>query len=1083
MVCNPSLGYTITRDDKAPVQTAVLNSPREKGVEGINDISLNCERHAELSNDNSYYDTNNAVLQDSQESLISIVYEGGEGCEGDNLSTLNLLDTSLDEIVYNDHTENTNVYLRNLRIKNKDRIIIGHLNVNFIEKKFEPLVSLIQDKLDIAIFAETKIDSSFPKGQFAMEGFSPPFRRDRDRWDGGILLYVKDDIPCKEIKVNTFPSDIECLLIEVKLHKKKYILVAGYCPHKEMTPYFLSHVGKALDKLLSDYDNIIVIGDLNSSKDEPCMKDFCDTYNLENLIKEATCYKNAENPSSIDVILTNRKNSFQNSKALETGLSDHHKMVVSVLKTYFKKRDPIKISYRSYKNFVAADFRNELANSLHYYNKGNMTYHEFHEIFIKILDSHAPKRTKLVRGNEQPFMNKTLSKAFMHRSKLKNLFNNNPTNLNKENYRKQRNYCVGLVAREKKKYYNDLDLKILDDNKKFWQKVKPLFSDKQVILQQNIVIVEGDKIISGNMEVAEKLNNFFVKAVENLNIEQFAPTIDCDNEIMNNDIEKIIKRFDTHPSILKIKEHVKIDKKFSFSNTTPIGILDEIKRLDPNKASPSNDIPIKILIGSQDIVCGPLSHIFNSSKGNCNFPQKLKLADVAPIHKKDETTSLKNYRPVSLIPVVSKLFERDMYNQIMSHIEKYLSPYLFGYRKGHSTEQCLTVMLELWKKALDRKGTAGAILTDLSKAFDCLNHDLLLAKLAAYGFDAEALLFIRSYLKDRKQRTKINGSFSSWLEIKYGVPQGSILGPLLFNIFINDMFFFIKDTHMANYADDNTLYSLNDNLEDLIETLERETTTILDWFRTNEMKPNDDKCHLIVCNNENLQAKLGNEIIKSTSSVDLLGVTINNDLDFNAHVSNLIRKGNQKLHALARISNYLCENKLRVLMKTFVQSQFNYCPLVWMFHNRTLNHKINKLHERALRIVYKNDKSTFQELLVKDESVTIHQRNLQRLAIEMFKIKNHLSPQPMQNLFTEKFYQHDLRKKRSWETYNLRTVWYGTETICNMGPKTWDLLPNDIKESNSLLEFKQKIKRWRTTECTCRLCKTYIHGLGFINSI
>ena len=170
-------------------------------------------------------------------------------------------------------------------------------------------------------------------------------------------------------------------------------------------------------------------------------------------------------------------------------------------------------------------------------------------------------------------------------------------------------------------------------------------------------------------------------------------------------------------------------------------------------------------------------------------------------------------------------------------------------------------------------------------------------------------------------------------------------------------------------------------------------------------------------------------------------------------------------------------------MKTFVHSQFNYCPLVWMFHNRTLNHKINKLHERALRIVYKNDKSTFQELLVKDESVTIHQRNLQRLAIEMFKIKNHLSPQPMQNLFTEKFYQHDLRKKRSWETYNLRTVWYGTETICNMGPKTWDLLPNDIKESNSLLEFKQKIKKWRTTECTCRLCKTYIHGLGFINSI
>ena len=123
-------------------------------------------------------------------------------------------------------------------------------------------------------------------------------------------------------------------------------------------------------------------------------------------------------------------------------------------------------------------------------------------------------------------------------------------------------------------------------------------------------------------------------------------------------------------------------------------------------------------------------------------------------------------------------------------------------------------------------------------------------------------------------------------------------------------------------------------------------------------------------------------------------------------------------------------------MKTFIQSQFNYSPLVWIFHNRTLNHKINKLHERALRIVYKNDKLTFQGLLDKDNSVTIHQRNLQRLAIEMFKIKNNLSPLPMQELFTEKIHQHDLRHKRSRETYNLRTVRYGTETITHMGPKT-----------------------------------------------
>ena len=230
---------------------------------------------------------------------------------------------------------------------------------------------------------------------------------------------------------------------------------------------------------------------------------------------------------------------------------------------------------------------------------------------------------------------------------------------------------------------------------------------------------------------------------------------------------------------------------------------------------------------------------------------------------------------------------------------------------------------------------------------------------------------------------------------------------------------------------------------------------------------------MIVCNKDNLSVKLGNETIQSSDSVELLGITIDKNLNFTAHVSNLIKKRNQKLS----------EDKLKVLMKTFIQSQFNYSPLVWMFHNRMLNHKINKLQERALRIVYKDNTSTSQELLDKDSCVTIHQRNLQRLAIEMFKIKNHLSPLLMQELFTEKIHQYDLRNKRTWESYNLRTVKYGTETVRYMGPKTWKLVPNDIKESKSLTEFKTKIRSWKPTECTCRLCKLYIHDLGFLNTV
>ena len=153
-------------------------------------------------------------------------------------------------------------------------------------------------------------------------------------------------------------------------------------------------------------------------------------------------------------------------------------------------------------------------------------------------------------------------------------------------------------------------------------------------------------------------------------------------------------------------------------------------------------------------------------------------------------------------------------------------------------------------------------------------------------------------------------------------------------------------------------------------------------------------------------------------------------------------------------------------MKSFVISQFNYCPLTWMFHNRTLNNKINKLHERALQFVYKDINLSFQDLLDLDNSMTIHHRNIQKLAIEMYKIKNKLSPIPMMDIFRNHVNTYDLRNKRCWETGKVRTVAYGTETIRSRGPKTWDMVPHHIKDSRSLAEFKSKIRTWKPIECT-----------------
>ena len=164
------------------------------------------------------------------------------------------------------------------------------------------------------------------------------------------------------------------------------------------------------------------------------------------------------------------------------------------------------------------------------------------------------------------------------------------------------------------------------------------------------------------------------------------------------------------------------------------------------------------------------------------------------------------------------------------------------------------------------------------------------------------------------------------------------------------------------------------------------------------MKSNTDKCHLIIVNNQDNDTKIGNDVITSGNSVKLLGVTIDNKLNFNEHVDNICKKANNKLQALVRIAKYSSPHKLRIIMKTFIESQFNYCPVTWMFHSRQLNSKINKLHERALRVVHKNPNLTFQQLLNLDKTHCIHHRNLQKPAVEMFKVSKKLVPAPIQEL-------------------------------------------------------------------------------------
>jgi hypothetical protein len=420
-----------------------------------------------------------------------------------------------------------------------------------------------------------------------------------------------------------------------------------------------------------------------------------------------------------------------------------------------------------------------------------------------------------------------------------------------------------------------------------------------------------------------------------------------------------------------------------------------------------------------------------------------------------------------------------MFEQIYSHFEKILSKFQLGFRKGCSTQHCLLAMVEKWRRIIDKGGVAGAVLTDLSKAFDCLQHDLLIAKLEAYGFDFSLLKFLYSYLSGRKQRVKIGHIYSLLEDILYGVPQGSILGPLLFNIFICDLFILIDDVDIASYADDNTPYVCDTSLDKVINKLEERTNKLFNWFSNNCLKANEDKCHFLPSCSVSTSIKINGITIASSLSQKLLGIKIDKDLFFNEHVTLICNKGSQKLHALARISNFMDEGKRKIIMKAFFSSQFSYCPLVWMFHNRSLNNRINRLHERALRIVYKDNVSSYDELLEKDNSIRIHHKNLQILATEIFKWKIGESPEIMNEIFSRNNQPYNLRKTSDLKRRCVRTVHYGTETISFLGPKIWDLVPTDLKNLTSVFDFKAEIRKWKP-ECPCRLCKIYIPQIGFI---
>ena len=295
------------------------------------------------------------------------------------------------------------------------------------------------------------------------------------------------------------------------------------------------------------------------------------------------------------------------------------------------------------------------------------------------------------------------------------------------------------------------------------------------------------------------------------------------------------------------------------------------------------------------------------------------------------------------------------------------------------------------------------------------------------------------------------------------------------------MFLFVPDIGIAKYADGNTPHATNKHLETVLKDLEQGSDTSLNWFKDNLLKASPEIYHLLVSTNEKRHLNVGEVEISNGKCEKFLGIKIDSKLMFDSHVKSLCKKASQKLNALSRVAYQLDFNQRKLLLNTFITSQFSYALVVWMFHSRKQNHHIDRIHERAVRVVYKDYNSSFDELLEKDNSYKIHDRNLQKLVTEIFKVKMNLSPEIMKELFEIVEGPHALRNELKLKSRKIHSVRYGIETAFFVGARVWNSLPSDLKHCKSLELFKTALANFaKLTSNETATCKFPIKFVFFL---
>ena len=475
-----------------------------------------------------------------------------------------------------------------------------------------------------------------------------------------------------------------------------------------------------------------------------------------------------------------------------------------------------------------------------------------------------------------------------------------------------------------------------------------------------------------------------------------------------------IAEYINHPSVLKIKDMYKIsDDSFHFTSVDVCTIDKKLCNVDNKKSQGYDNIPGKLLRLAHSALAPHLTYLVN--EWTSAFPYNMKNAELSPVYKRHDNLDKVNYRPVSVLTAVSKLNESVMNDQLGQYFINIFHEFLCAFGKKYSCQSTLVKMIEDWKESLDKNNVIDALFMDLSKAFDNLPHGLLIAKFRAYGLSLSACDLLLSYLSNRHQQVKIKGSRSEWREVKKGVPQSSILGPLLFNIFVNDMFH-----------------------------LETDCNNTMEWFSVNGLQANPSKFQFMLLSSSNIDKcntslYIDDRILKPEPHVKILGVFLNDKLSFYQHVNIICAKAARQLNALARISMYLNISSRSLLYNSFVRSNFIFCAMVRHFYGKTNNNKIEKIQERALRIIDRDYESSYEDLVSAAVAPTMLTRRLRVVLLEVFKSMNMLNSDYLNDMFVKiKDGNYSFRNTRKLLQPKKKTITFGLRSIAYLGAKLWN---------------------------------------------